>query len=169
MEYRRNLWIKKILLIICFFFVLIWIIINDNFCIFGHIKKTITVQKIQLTPLNSIYSNGFIEEIKVEEISLDNNVDIIINLNTTKVQVIPLLTNKLMAKNSIDVSSKYKIFRQQALVPTRRLPSALIIGVKKGGTRALLEFLRLHPDIRAAGSEVHFFDHYYNRGLQWYR
>ncbi|XP_064179102.1 heparan sulfate (glucosamine) 3-O-sulfotransferase 3-like [Anguilla rostrata] len=51
----------------------------------------------------------------------------------------------------------------------RRLPQALIIGVKKGGTRALLEFLRLHPDIRALGSEPHFFDRHYSRGLNWYR
>ncbi|MBN3314964.1 HS3SA sulfotransferase, partial [Atractosteus spatula] len=51
----------------------------------------------------------------------------------------------------------------------RRLPQALIIGVKKGGTRALLEFLRLHPDIRALGSEPHFFDRHYARGLSWYR
>ncbi|XP_066521543.1 heparan sulfate (glucosamine) 3-O-sulfotransferase 3-like [Hoplias malabaricus] len=52
---------------------------------------------------------------------------------------------------------------------SRRLPHALIVGVKKGGTRALLEFLRLHPDIRALGSEPHFFDRHYGRGLNWYR
>ncbi|XP_075908993.1 uncharacterized protein LOC116955106 [Petromyzon marinus] len=51
----------------------------------------------------------------------------------------------------------------------RRLPQAIIIGVKKGGTRALLEFLRLHPDVRAVGSEPHFFDRHYQRGLDWYR
>lgn len=31
----------------------------------------------------------------------------------------------------------------------RRFPSAIIIGVKKGGTRALLEFLRIHPGMLA--------------------
>ena len=51
----------------------------------------------------------------------------------------------------------------------RRLPQAIIIGVKKGGTRALLEFLRIHPDVRAPGPEVHFFDRHYDRGLEWYR
>lgn len=51
----------------------------------------------------------------------------------------------------------------------KRLPQALIIGVKKCGTRALLEFLRLHPDIRATGPETHFFDRFYDRGLDWYR
>ena len=52
---------------------------------------------------------------------------------------------------------------------TRKLPQAIIIGVKKGGTRALLEFLRIHPDVRAPGPETHFFDRYYHKGLEWYR
>jgi len=41
--------------------------------------------------------------------------------------------------------------------------------VKKGGTRALLEYLKIHPDVRAAGREVHFFDRHYHKGLDWYR
>lgn len=51
----------------------------------------------------------------------------------------------------------------------KQLPQALIIGVKKGGTRALLEFIRIHPDVRALGPEPHFFDRHYDRGLDWYR
>ncbi|KAK3528801.1 hypothetical protein QTP70_011586 [Hemibagrus guttatus] len=51
---------------------------------------------------------------------------------------------------------------------TKRLPQAIIVGVKKGGTRALLEFLRVHPDVRAAGAEPHFFDRFYDNGLEWY-
>ncbi|XP_070708340.1 heparan sulfate glucosamine 3-O-sulfotransferase 3A1-like [Pempheris klunzingeri] len=50
---------------------------------------------------------------------------------------------------------------------SKKLPQALIIGVKKGGTRALLEFLRVHPDIRAVGAEPHFFDRNYENGLEW--
>lgn len=52
---------------------------------------------------------------------------------------------------------------------SKKLPQAIIIGVKKGGTRALLEFLRVHPDIRAVGAEPHFFDRNYDQGLDWYR
>lgn len=52
---------------------------------------------------------------------------------------------------------------------SKKLPQAVIIGVKKGGTRALLEFLRVHPDIRAVGAEPHFFDRNYDNGLEWYR
>nr|XP_056722507.1 heparan sulfate glucosamine 3-O-sulfotransferase 6 [Euleptes europaea] len=51
----------------------------------------------------------------------------------------------------------------------QQCPQALIVGVKKGGTRALLEFLRVHPDVRALGAEPHFFDRHYHRGLLWYR
>lgn len=53
----------------------------------------------------------------------------------------------------------------------RRLPGCLIIGVRKGGTRALLEFLNLHPSIQAEKREMHFFDHdeNYALGIDWYR
>ena len=45
-----------------------------------------------------------------------------------------------------------------------------ITGVRKGGTRALLEMLTLHPSIRMAAQEVHFFDNEtnYARGYSWY-
>ncbi|XP_072273601.1 heparan sulfate glucosamine 3-O-sulfotransferase 6-like [Pyxicephalus adspersus] len=52
---------------------------------------------------------------------------------------------------------------------TKTFPQAIIVGVKKGGTRALLEFLRVHPDVRALGAEPHFFDRCYDKGLEWYR
>ncbi|XP_078273912.1 heparan sulfate glucosamine 3-O-sulfotransferase 4 [Rhinoraja longicauda] len=51
----------------------------------------------------------------------------------------------------------------------QHLPQAIIIGVKKGGTRALLEAIRVHPDVRAVGVEPHFFDRHYDKGLEWYR
>ncbi|KAM6897653.1 heparan sulfate glucosamine 3-O-sulfotransferase 6 isoform 2-T2 [Xenentodon cancila] len=50
---------------------------------------------------------------------------------------------------------------------SKKFPQAIIIGVKKGGTRALLEFLRIHPDVRAVGAEPHFFDRFYDKGLEW--
>jgi len=52
---------------------------------------------------------------------------------------------------------------------SKHLPHALIIGVKKAGTRALLEYLRMHPDVKAPGPEPHFFDKNYKKGLNWYR
>ncbi|XP_052498289.1 heparan sulfate glucosamine 3-O-sulfotransferase 1 [Budorcas taxicolor] len=52
----------------------------------------------------------------------------------------------------------------------QQLPQIIIIGVRKGGTRALLEMLSLHPDVAAAENEVHFFDweEHYSQGLGWY-
>ena len=53
----------------------------------------------------------------------------------------------------------------------RHLPQCIIIGVRKGGTRALLEFLDLHPAIQAQKQEMHFFDNddNYAKGIEWYR
>lgn len=53
----------------------------------------------------------------------------------------------------------------------RRLPGAIIIGVRKGGTRAMLEFLNQHPSVQAQKREMHFFDDEdnYSLGLEWYR
>lgn len=65
----------------------------------------------------------------------------------------------------------------------QRFPDAIIIGVKKCGTRALLEFLKVDPKIRTTGMsvesflliinclgpEVHFFDKNFARGYDWYR
>ncbi|XP_076674399.1 heparan sulfate 3-O sulfotransferase-A isoform X2 [Andrena cerasifolii] len=54
---------------------------------------------------------------------------------------------------------------------SRHLPQAIIMGVRKCGTRALLEMLFLHPQIQKAAGEVHFFDRddNYGKGLEWYR
>ncbi|XP_067879552.1 heparan sulfate glucosamine 3-O-sulfotransferase 1-like [Heterodontus francisci] len=54
---------------------------------------------------------------------------------------------------------------------TRKVPQSIIIGVRKAGTRALLEMLNIHPDIAVANAEVHFFDweENYRKGLGWYR
>lgn len=103
------------------------------------------------------------------------NSEVIINKTISKnvshdahVRLIPLITwVDLQGKES--ENPKYRLIDNFGLKPIRRLPDALIIGVKKSGTRALLEFLRLHPDVRGAGSEVHFFDRYYHKGFGWYR
>jgi hypothetical protein len=54
---------------------------------------------------------------------------------------------------------------------TQRLPQCIIIGARKCGTRALLEFLSIHSRVQIAKDEVHFFDEEskYTLGLDWYR
>uniref|UniRef100_A0A8C6UE59 Sulfotransferase n=1 Tax=Neogobius melanostomus TaxID=47308 RepID=A0A8C6UE59_9GOBI len=53
---------------------------------------------------------------------------------------------------------------------SQRLPQIVIIGVRKGGTRALIEMLSLHSSVAAAQNEVHFFDweSHYQKGIPWY-
>ena len=52
----------------------------------------------------------------------------------------------------------------------RRFPDAIIIGVRKGGTRALIDMLKTHPRVLAARGEVHYFDNEENfsKGVGWY-
>ena len=54
---------------------------------------------------------------------------------------------------------------------TRSLPSCIVIGSRKGGTRALLDMLSIHSRVRPAKAEVHFFDSddNYKRGYEWYK
>ena len=69
-------------------------------------------------------------------------------------------------------TSATQILDEQRLPGTRRrLPQCLIIGIRKCGTRALLEFLNIHPLVVKARDEVHFFDEdsKYSLGLKWYR
>ncbi|XP_063699643.1 heparan sulfate glucosamine 3-O-sulfotransferase 1 isoform X2 [Culicoides brevitarsis] len=76
----------------------------------------------------------------------------------------------LIASNSLnnEYNSNNRIHFSKT---NRRLPQCLIIGVRKCGTRALLEMLYLHPSIQKAAGEVHFFDRddNYLKGLDWYR
>ena len=44
----------------------------------------------------------------------------------------------------------------------------MIIGSKKGSTRALIEFLKLHPKLKVARQEIHYFDKHYLNGEEWY-
>lgn len=94
-------------------------------------------------------------------------------INGSKVLEIELLDTVVMNVPLIGSGEssipKYRMLTENGYQLNRQLPDVLLIGVKKSGTRALLEFIRLHPDVRAAGCEVHFFDRHYQRGLHWYR
>ena len=56
-------------------------------------------------------------------------------------------------------------------VCVKRLPQAIVAGIQKSGTSALLTFLERHPQIVACMSpqETQFFTVHYNAGLEWYR
>ncbi len=53
---------------------------------------------------------------------------------------------------------------------TESIPQCIIIRVRRCATRALLDYLDLHPDVEIVPRERHFFniDRNYHTGLQWY-
>ncbi|GFO10819.1 sulfotransferase [Plakobranchus ocellatus] len=53
----------------------------------------------------------------------------------------------------------------------QRLPKVIIVGVSKCGTRALLDYLALHPNIVTANKEINFFTNVslYNKGPDVYK
>ena len=72
--------------------------------------------------------------------------------------------------SDIDHEADFDLICDGHVEPERvkRTPDVIIFGSKKGGTRALIEFLKLHPKIKAAGPEIHYFDKHYEKGLDWY-
>ena len=50
----------------------------------------------------------------------------------------------------------------------KRFPNSIIIGVKKSGTRALINMLDAHPRLQKRDQEIQFFSMYYAKGLKWY-
>ena len=51
----------------------------------------------------------------------------------------------------------------------RQPPDFIIIGTQRGGTTSLFRYLAAHPEIgQASRKEVHYFDRYYENGMDWY-
>lgn len=51
-----------------------------------------------------------------------------------------------------------------------KLPDFIIIGAQKCGTTSLFNYLSKHPDVSLPEEkEIHFFDKFYNKGINWYK
>ncbi|XP_032087479.1 heparan sulfate glucosamine 3-O-sulfotransferase 1 [Thamnophis elegans] len=81
--------------------------------------------------------------------------------------VVETLTSQALLGNK----SEHYLAQVRPPGTSRQIPQTIIIGVRKGGTRALLEMLDVHPNIVVAATEVHFFDwdENYVKGIDWYR
>ncbi|XP_025992220.1 heparan sulfate glucosamine 3-O-sulfotransferase 3B1 isoform X2 [Solenopsis invicta] len=154
MELRKGSW--KIVILVCALIIYLWMLFVDHSHMLADISQRITLQRTRIPARTALYQGA--DRSRIEEAPSNVRMD-------------PKKSQSLSSRNGTLAggASGYETFKQQGPIPSRQLPTALIIGVKKGGTRALLEFLRLHPAIRAAGSEVHFFDHHYVKGFRWYR
>ena len=50
------------------------------------------------------------------------------------------------------------------------LPDFIIIGVQRGGTTSLYQYIIKHPQVvPASQKELHFFDYNFNKGISWYQ
>jgi hypothetical protein len=147
---------RSFIFLLCFCAIVFYISYNFNYCLVTEFKNH-----------KQSFLKQFDSSEKVEE---NENTD---NCSLGPVNFRVIYTDSSQenegSPSTVDHSPKYRFLRHQGLKTHRKLPEALIIGVKKGGTRALLEFIRIHPDVRAAGSEVHFFDRLYFKGFEWYR
>jgi hypothetical protein len=51
----------------------------------------------------------------------------------------------------------------------RQYPDFIIVGTQRGGTTSLYRYLTAHPNIgQASRKEVHCFDRYFEKGIDWY-
>ena len=106
------------------------------------------------------------------------------------VEMLVLLSLQNIYATGKESSDYYRIFRPKEFnaekpltgchsnATLKKLPGALIVGVKKSGTYALLRYLSVNPQIKAALkinncelNEIHFFDQdvNYYKGLEWYK
>jgi len=52
----------------------------------------------------------------------------------------------------------------------RALPDFIIIGAQRSGSTSLYNYLAAHPSVSPTlHKEIHFFDQYFDRGIEWYK
>ena len=88
------------------------------------------------------------------------------SVSIRNVKIPRVMTQQILVKSAPRNSSARSRFSHKTL--EKRFPDVIIIGVKKGGTRALISMLSSHPKIKAAKSEPQFFSFKFQNGLKWY-
>ncbi|XP_030646706.1 heparan sulfate glucosamine 3-O-sulfotransferase 3B1-like [Chanos chanos] len=142
------------------FFTMLLIFMYFFYC-FSGLCNSIPRTQFNLQTLTPEYASQ--NELKERDGSAVRSVsydEVLLASSSIQPQIPDSIERESLPSNGISVSNTFG---------SKKFPQAIIIGVKKGGTRALLEFLRIHPDVRAVGAEPHFFDRFYDKGLEWYR
>ena len=68
------------------------------------------------------------------------------------------------------IYKKFRIIRHRLTGFIRVLPDFLIIGVPRGGTTSLYNYMIEHPNIiPALSKEIGFFSEHYDKGITWYK
>ncbi|XP_028395243.1 heparan sulfate glucosamine 3-O-sulfotransferase 5-like [Dendronephthya gigantea] len=159
-------------------------LVKTNYIPFGQTRNFLRMQFIQHGMINSseITRNA---NTKLEDASPSTrtysqqlgNLQFRLKYNVSLSPDCYAITRPAESGNSISLAVDRKFISQHETAveiasklgkPVKRFPTTLIIGVRKAGTRALLAILRLHPQVKSCGPEVHYFDQRYPRGVQWY-
>lgn len=73
-------------------------------------------------------------------------------------------------RRSNKTANKLRGHYQRLTAPIRLLPDFIIIGAQKSGTSSLFAYLTQHPNLSPSLiKEVHYFDHNFYEGNDWYR
>ena len=81
-------------------------------------------------------------------------------------------TKKLIVGHKRLYNSTRHLFRLYCnfIGPFHSLPDYLIIGAAKAGTTSLYEYMIRHQSVLPAHTkQLHYFDQYFNRGINWYK
>jgi hypothetical protein len=116
--------------------------------------------------------------IEHQELSIDE-LKMIYNMVTTNGILVYLNKYNNFFKNGIKVNNIFnKIVKKDNFLytfPKYRVIEFIIMGAQKGGTTALANNISHHPDIYIDPnpdpfkSEIHFFDIYFKKGIDWYK
>jgi hypothetical protein len=86
-------------------------------------------------------------------------------LNKVMNAVKPLLPGSL---KTIGVVNTVQV--RTLLGKSRALPNFIIIGAQRSGSTSLYNYLAEHPSVAPTlHKEIHFFDEYFDRGIEWYK
>ena len=96
----------------------------------------------------------------------------------TEVNYLVLLNiaSKYLEHSNVKLSSVTDSRNESKYIPTYNSRCnisrySLLIGVRKGGTRALIDMIGMHSKVHSASNEMHFFDddENYEKGYAWYQ
>ena len=133
-----------------------------------------TISKTETS--NKYRSSGEIAIDLTKYIGVDENYHLNQSIALLHSRVDPRTLNRLQTErilqDSIKIFHLKHFIQPQKETCVKRLPTALVIGVQKCGTRELVDFMHLHPHIQIYHKFTYFmpyFTNMYSKGVEWFR
>jgi len=150
---------------------------NENFKKYNPILYN---KKIYLLYDGKVINPPFFDLIIIDHQELSNDdLKMIYNMIVINGIIIYLNKYNFFFKNNIKYNSDFNQIKKKNnnifIFNSRRIIEFIIMGAQKSGTTALAYNISKHPDIYIDSnpdpfkSEIHFFDIYFNKGIEWYK